>query len=733
MALIGLGLLTVPVLLHLFKPRKVRIVPFSSLRWLRASQHRLSRRIKWHQILLFLLRAAFLTLRVLALARPVFALRRTAACAERFIILDVSRNMQYDVPGRARPIDLGRAAAEQLLAQGMPGDRTTVLLAGGRSEALGPLTGEPGLYISRVRAVRAGLEEGDLTGPLKLVPALLTPKRPNTTVDLFFITGNYAQSWSQTGIAHLMHDIEMPVRAHVIHVGPDRPQNAWIADAEFNQIEQPLRRTIRTRIGVVGDQVQERTVRLRVPGMADITKKTALHAGHIATVEFEIPPALDLKAKVATLALEPNDALPSDDSYWLNFTRRGTLNVLVVESEATQVPELQPGFHLRTALEALSTGERGAIQVSQRSDVALRPSDLIEADIIVLADVPALSEELVAALETKVKAGAGLAIFLGPSIKRDFYNTRLFNPLRPAQSLLPAEIGEIVDVRKAGGDLARLTDLQWSHPLLAPLYDPTFSDLAQVRVQRYALLKPAEGRGDLQLIATIAHQTPALIAAGLGAGKILLFNMTANDLWSDLPRRKSFVPFIDHVLDQLSGNLRHGTFEVGDTVTCPLPQDTIESDVTILQPNGQKTQPAIRTVTGRKLIQMEAVPEPGVYWVQAKTAADEERIPLIVQAGRKDSPLTPMDEVVLRRWWKPAEFESVSASTLSGGVPVTEGRLPIDRWLMILAIVALVGEMLFVHWLCPKAPPKVVASSQVNRHGFFATTVDTKPPERGSA
>ena len=57
-ALWGLALLSIPVAVHIFRPRKVRQTPFSSLRWLHRTQQRLSRRIKWHQVFLFLLRAA---------------------------------------------------------------------------------------------------------------------------------------------------------------------------------------------------------------------------------------------------------------------------------------------------------------------------------------------------------------------------------------------------------------------------------------------------------------------------------------------------------------------------------------------------------------------------------------------------------------------------------------------------------------------------------------------------
>src|SRR5690242_9085717 len=91
-ALWGLALLSIPVLAHLFRPRKVRQMPFSSLRWLRVTQQRLSRRIRWHQVLLFLLRAAFVLLVVLALARPLFRPAGTTEATERIIVLDVSRS-----------------------------------------------------------------------------------------------------------------------------------------------------------------------------------------------------------------------------------------------------------------------------------------------------------------------------------------------------------------------------------------------------------------------------------------------------------------------------------------------------------------------------------------------------------------------------------------------------------------------------------------------------------------
>jgi hypothetical protein len=126
-ALAAIGLLAVPVLVHLFKPRWVRPTPFSSLRWLRLTPQKLSRRIQWHQVLLFLLRAAFLTLLVLALARPVLTATGGEPFRDRFIVVDISHSMNYRASGQAPPIEHARALAAELVRRHQPGDRTAVL------------------------------------------------------------------------------------------------------------------------------------------------------------------------------------------------------------------------------------------------------------------------------------------------------------------------------------------------------------------------------------------------------------------------------------------------------------------------------------------------------------------------------------------------------------------------------------------------------------------------------
>src|SRR5262245_30096352 len=104
LALFGILLLALPIIVHLFKPRKMRQTPFSSLRWLKQTHQRLSRRIQWHQWLLFLLRAGVVTLLVLALAKPLIGWRGDNRTVDRFVIVDTSRSMAYQTEGVATPL-----------------------------------------------------------------------------------------------------------------------------------------------------------------------------------------------------------------------------------------------------------------------------------------------------------------------------------------------------------------------------------------------------------------------------------------------------------------------------------------------------------------------------------------------------------------------------------------------------------------------------------------------------
>lgn len=723
-ALTAFGLLAIPVIIHLLKPKRVRTMPFSSLRWLRASQHKLSRRIQWHQVLLFMLRATFLSALVLALAKPIFSRNGSQTLTERIVILDVSRSMRYERPDGETPIVRAKKLARALLDQGLPGDRATVVLTGGSSAALGPLVEDPTRYVARLEAAEAGLADTDLSSALPVIQPMLEAPRANAKAELYFITDNHQGAWSQGAVAAFREGLKMPVSVKVIDVGPSAPRNAWIADAR--PIESGGKHFLHARLGASGNEPLERTVRVkRLPGLGDLSQKVTITPGTFAAVNLPLPEDYDIEDKIAELVVEPRDALPDDDQFWLNLDARGGMHVLLIESQNTQIESLRPGFHLRMALEALGRGDIGAVQVTRRTPEDLVASDFAKADVVVLANVAQMTDDRLLALENRVRVGTGLLVFLGPAVQTGFYNSKLHNPLRPTESLLPRPLQQITR-----GELLGFTRVGWTHPLLAPLFDPAFGDFTRVRAQAWYTFAEAPAGDQSQVLAWIGDSAPAILEHTFGAGRVITVNTTANDEWSDLPRRNSFVPFLDHAMRRLTQARMNRSFVPGEPVAFALPALGANPMASVKTPTGRELSPVLQPLAGQLMARLDAAEEAGVYRLRARGDGGSAEFGFVVQAGRGDSIVAKSDGEILRSWWGGVPFEILHPDpSARPEQAIGAGRVLLWPWLFVLGALLLLAEMYFVHRLCPVMNP-TVASSTVARQGILAPTSSTTPPSR---
>jgi len=716
-ALAGLALLSIPVLLHIFKPKKVRQTPFSSLRWLRASQHRMSRRIKWHQVLLFALRAGFIALIVLALAKPIVSFNREGNKADRFVIVDLSRSMDYRLnDDDMTPAEKARKLAGPLAGRVIAGDRTTVVLAGQDPQVLGPLVGDAGPYLARAASAKVEQADVSMTDALELIRPMVAGGDADRDVELFFVTDNHTQSWTQQQIARFDEAIERPIRVNIVDVGMEVAANAWIAEARIVRTGEAPR--IRVQLGAAGPTPLTRTVRrLAIDGLPEDVKPVDITPGRATVIEFDLPKNFDLRGKVAEIQIEPSDGLASDDRYWVNLDRSGAMKVLVIEPETTQVVELQPGFHLRTALGALAATDEGSLILNRRLPTDVLAADLADADVIFMIDTPTLPESNLASLEQRVREGAGLVVFLGGSIDTEFYNTKMHQPLRPTDSLLPVTLGDRIQL--AGDASPTIAQVNQRHPMFARLLDPIYGDLSQVRFTSYYQINQTNAGDDVQSPAWIGQQQPAMIEHQFGAGRVVLMNTTANDAWSDLPRRKSFVPLLDRMLGYLASGPRRGSFGIGQPITLPLPA-VAEGQVQVLDPDGAVTPSAVRELSGKRYVQIEGLDVPGAYRVSYVTSLGEGGYPFVVQPGGDDSLMNRADADTLKAWWGDAKVTFIRPDPQTAEIDLQDTRLMLEPWMIGLALACLLAEMFFVHWLCPKVNPSVVSHSVVAHHGFFA-------------
>ena len=240
-----------------------------------------------------------------------------------------------------------------------------------------------------------------------------------------------------------------------------------------------------------------------------------------ATGEAPIVLPPELRNRLGRLVLEGPPSAASVvllDERW----RRRPVGMAAGDLATAETPLAGPLFYLRRALDPYAELREGSVV------------DLIKGNIsvLVLADRPLPAGEERDAVTKWVEQGGLLVRFAGPRTAEQ--------PIGEADPLLPVPL--LAGDRQLGGALS------WSEPAgLAPFAAASpFAGLAvpaDVRVTRQVLAEPSAALSG-QTWATLADGTPLVTEAARGAGRIVLFHVTANADWSNLPLSGLFVEML---------------------------------------------------------------------------------------------------------------------------------------------------------------------------------------------
>ncbi len=211
--------------------------------------------------------------------------------------------------------------------------------------------------------------------------------------------------------------------------------------------------------------------------------------------------------------------------------RRRAVGLASADPEAAETPLLGALYYVTRALSPYADLHRGSLAALLKAHLS----------VIVLADDPLSPGPLTDALARWVERGGELVRFAGPRTAAA--------PVGTQEPLLP--------VRLLGGDRALGGAMSWSRPArLAPFPpDSPFAGLAvpaEVRVVRQVLARPSAALAG-RAWANLADGTPLVTAAARGRGRIVLFHVTANDAWSNLPLSGLFVQMLRRLVALSAG------------------------------------------------------------------------------------------------------------------------------------------------------------------------------------
>ena len=263
---------------------------------------------------------------------------------------------------------------------------------------------------------------------------------------------------------------------------------------------------------------------------------------------FDLP--VELRNDIARLEISGErsaGAVQLLDKRW----RRRAVGVVSGSSSDTAQPLLASTFYLTRALAPFADvrrGDRGAPQqaISQFLDQKL--------PMMVLADVGTLSPEIRERINAWIEHGGVLVRFAGPRLAQ------------ADDDLVP------VKLRRGGRSLGG--SLTWEKPqhLAAFSADGPFAGLMvskDVTVSRQVLAEP-DAVLPTKSWASLEDGTPLVTGERRGKGMVVLFHVSADMRWSDLPMSGSFVEMLRRIVDISGYASGPGPVEANAETVAPL-------------------------------------------------------------------------------------------------------------------------------------------------------------------
>jgi hypothetical protein len=662
MLLWGLGLASIPVIIHLLFRRQFRRIDWAPMRYLKLTIQRNRRRVQIEQLLLLLMRIAVICLLFFLVARPVahfIGLARWlggASRTSRILVLDDSESMGLVVGDRSI-FDRARELATRIVRQVEPQDRFTLVLA---SQPRQPL-----------------LREVEVLNPEDVVE-LLRKQKP---------TGTFV-SWAPTmqSIDELVASSTYPTRE--VHLATDLRRAGWEQDLH-ELADRWASEKVHLRIydlgGAATHQVALEDLKpldpcalVGVPARweALVRNMSSENLDHVeATMLIDgkptaltLPPLAagqQVSVPLAATFQEPglhniSLKLPADDLVADNqrcdvLDVRERLRVTLIDGQPSNEPLASATDFLGLAL-SLAGQNTAAFQIEVLTDADLQAVAADRPDLLVMADVAAVSSADAKRLRTLVEGGMAMVVFVGDQIDPDNYNQLLMHE----NDLLPAQLESVSDQPVEGLVLEKN-----SPSALDALRQINPAVLERIKTNKYYQVRvsddPASG---VRVLArwNDAESSPAVVEKLIGRGRVLLWTTSANKAWTDWPTQPSYVLAMRESGKAIVGREAARDVTAGEPIAHPLTVETKVESPTIETPNA--TQPIPLTLDKNNTLVYRDTREPGLYRMNWQSDPAGQATDLFaVNPDARESDLTPIAASEVQSLWGALAPEIVATDT----------------------------------------------------------------------
>ncbi len=519
------------------------------------------------------------------------------------MIFDSSPRMAYHHENRTR-LEQAQQTANWLVGRLPPDSKVAVI----DSRAITPV------FSIDISSARDMIRRVTTTGAPRSLEQLLetairlTNESAQKRKEIYLFSDLSETAWQMDDPVRLRRLLEQAddVALYIVDVGVEHPQNFSLGNIALSASVVPENGTLdlRTSLSCMGSggdrviEVQMEEIDPTLPVIRDgkviVPKATVRGRREISVpedgtsaIEFHIQ-HLELGSRNGSIRLVGNDALPMDDIRYFTIQVRPPWLVLVVAP---------PNVNTSAFVEAISPYELQAEHRARFDCLTIRPEEITKRRLsdfaaIVLLDPPPLSGAAWQQMGQYVRAGGGLAVFLGHHAQ----GAQAFNA-RNAIALLPGKLGRLY--RVTGRDTYISPD-NYNHPILQPFRSIASSvPWNQFPVFRHWSLRDLDP--ETQVILRFGNRQPALLQRDVGKGTVLMMTTPVTELdrpkgrqpWNELAGPDDWPRFI--LVNQITMFLTERgidpfNFETGQRVVLSNPESRDPHRYVLFTPDGE-TQP----------------------------------------------------------------------------------------------------------------------------------------------
>jgi hypothetical protein len=593
-ALFAAAAALIPLIIHLFSRRRVKIVEFSSLKHLKAMQRRQVRRLKIRQILLLILRMLIILAIVIAFARPTSksGMVGSHATVSAVVLFDNSASMSRYV-ANGNLFDLAKTRTEELLSTFGQSDEVMLIpLSHGESETTAPTFGSVAAARARLAAVQPGYGEADLQGALEGAISRLQIAQ-NVNKEIFVVSDRQRHSLPERTLLD-----SVDAKLYFVDLPLENIDNCGVTGVDFGgQLIQPgLEFNLTANLKNYGNATRsDLLASLFLDGKRVSQTEAQLAAGGDGTVRFQhTVSGTGFHSGYVELS---DDKFLTDNRYYFSFSIPDRFNLLLIAGDASS-----RFIELALAPSPLLTQ---AWSIKSVTPEFLSGVDFGEYDVVVLAGAPKLDIGYIDRIRAFVESGRALFVTYGGNTDIDAFNSNW-------SAVTGVTFTESVKQQFTRAGFYTLESIDLDHPVFS-VFGLEGKKPPEIKFYTLPVLTKT---ADARALMLFSGDRPALIENKFGNGKVMMFAAPMSPEYTDLPGHAFFVPMISRIAEYLAANLSslETRLFIGAPITRALPtRESLQFSLNLRTPDSLEYILPPEESEGSLVVRARPVEIPGIY------------------------------------------------------------------------------------------------------------------------